>query len=161
MKTLYLVRHAKSSRDDPTLNDRDRPLNARGLDDASAMGKRLAKQRVKPDLIVSSPALRALTTAQQIAAEIGYPRKHILVDDQLYAARVADLLATIHDTDQKIGHLMLFGHNPEFSELASRLAGRPVDMATCAMAEFDYDSRSWSDVGVAVPTRFALEQPKR
>jgi phosphohistidine phosphatase len=161
MKTLYLVRHAKSSRDDPTLSDRDRPLNERGLDDASAMGKRLAKHKVKPDLMVSSPALRALTTAQRIAGEIGYPRKHVLVDDQLYAARVDDLLAVVRDTDEKIDRLMLFGHNPEFSGLASRLAGQSVDMSTCAVAEFDYDSRSWSDVGVAEPARFALEQPKR
>ncbi|HEU5294198.1 MAG TPA: histidine phosphatase family protein [Burkholderiaceae bacterium] len=161
MKTLYLVRHAKSSRDDPTLADRDRPLTDRGRDDAPVIGKRLARRRVLPDLIVSSPALRALTTAQLIAAEVGYPRKHIVVDDQLYAAGVDDLLAVIQGTDDKIDRLMLFGHNPEFSDLASRLAGHLLDMPTCSVAEFDYDSRSWSDVGAREPARTALEAPKR
>ena len=161
MKTLFLVRHAKASRDDVSLSDRQRPLNERGLDDAAAMGKRLARHRVRPDLMLSSPAVRALKTAQLIAAEIGYPRKHILVDDQLYAARLEDLLSVIHGTDTKIDRLMLFGHNPEFSELASRLAGQPVDLPTCAVAEFTYDGGSWPDVGLARPARFTLEQLKK
>ena len=75
MKTLFLVRHAKSSRDDPSLPDRDRPLDDRGKRDAPTMGKRLAKRDVKPDLLLSSPALRALTTAQLMAEEVGYKRK--------------------------------------------------------------------------------------
>jgi len=160
MKTLFLVRHAKASRDDASLADRDRPLAKRGLDDASAMGKRMARRKALPGLIVSSPALRALTTAQRIAAELGYPRKHILVDDSLYAAEVEDLLAVIHDTDPKVERLMLCGHNPEFSALASRLAGTAVDMATCAVAEFDYDGRSWADVGAIAPARTAFDAPQ-
>ena len=86
MKTLFLVRHAKSSRDDPSLPDRDRPLDDRGKQDGPKMGKRLAKRDVKPDLLLSSPALRALTTAQLIAEEIGYKLKDIVVDDRLYAS---------------------------------------------------------------------------
>ena len=160
MKTLYLVRHAKASRDDPALPDRERPLDERGLHDAARMGKRLAKHHVKPDLIVSSPALRALTTAQRIAAEIDYPRKHVLVDDSLYAAHVDDLLAVIHDTDPKVERLLLCGHNPEFSALASRLAGASIDLATCALAAFDYDSRSWADVGTIEPARAAFDAPR-
>ena len=73
MKTLFLVRHAKSNRDDPALADRDRPLAERGRKDAPEMGKRLARHDVKPDLIVSSPALRALTTAEIAASALGLP----------------------------------------------------------------------------------------
>ena len=75
MKVLYLVRHAKSSRDDPSLPDRDRPLDERGKQDAQRLGRRLAKRNVKPDLLVSSPALRARTTAQLIAKELGFERQ--------------------------------------------------------------------------------------
>ena len=100
MKTLFLVRHAKSSRDDLSLSDRDRPLDDRGKQDAPMMGKRLAKRDVKPDLLVSSPALRALTTAQLIAGELGYKRKDIVVDDRLYASSPDDLLAVIRALDK-------------------------------------------------------------
>jgi phosphohistidine phosphatase len=95
MKTLFLVRHAKSSRDDPSLPDRERPLDDRGKRDAPKMGKRLAKRDAKLDLLVSSPALRALTTAHLIADEMGYKRKDIVVDDRLYASSPDDLLAVI------------------------------------------------------------------
>src|SRR5262245_16145023 len=160
MKTLFLVRHAKSGRDDPSLPGRVRPLNERGLDDAPEMGQRLARRHVHADLIVSSPAVRALTTARLMASELGYDNTAIVIDEQLYAARVEDLLAVIRGTGKKIEQLMLFGHNPEFSDLASRLAGGRVDMPTCAVAEFRYDIQSWSDVGTIDPTRSSVDEPK-
>src|SRR5438034_8146614 len=92
MKTLFLIRHAKSSRDDPALADKDRPLNDRGKRDAPKMGKRLAKRNVAPDLILSSPATRALKTAQIIAKKLDYKRKNILVNDRLYAVEASELL---------------------------------------------------------------------
>ena len=130
MKTLFLVRHAKSSRDDPSLPDRDRPLDDRGMQDAPKMGKRLAKRDVKPDLLLSSPALRALTTAHLIAEEVGYKRKDIVVDDRLYASSADDLLAVIRALDKKLNRVMLFGHNPEFTDLAHRLSSEIIDMPT-------------------------------
>src|SRR5213594_3445645 len=92
MKMLFLVRHAKSSWDDTALPDKDRPLSDRGKRDAPKMGKRLAKRRVKPDLILSSPATRALTTAEIIAKKLDYKRKNILVNDRLYAVEASELL---------------------------------------------------------------------
>src|SRR5436189_490239 len=91
MKTLFLIRHAKSSWDDTALPDKDRPLNDRGKRDALKMGKRLAKRDVKPDLILSSPARRALRTAEVVAKKLDYKRKHIVGDDRLYAGAVHDL----------------------------------------------------------------------
>ena len=85
MKTLFLIRHAKSSWDDTALPDKDRPLNDRGRRDAPKMGERLAKRDVKPDLILSSPAVRALRTAEIIAKKLDYRRK-IVVNERLYAA---------------------------------------------------------------------------
>ena len=161
MKTLFLVRHAKSSRDDPSLPDRDRPLDDRGKQDAPKMGKRLAKRDVKPDLLVSSPALRALTTAQLIAEEVGYKRKDIVVDDRLYASSPDDLLAVIRTLDKKLDRVMLFGHNPEFTDLAHRLSSEIIDMPTSAVAEFNFDTKAWSDVGEVEPAKAVLDYPKK
>jgi phosphohistidine phosphatase len=160
MKNLFLVRHAKSSRDDPSLPDRDRPLNDRGRRDAPRMGKRLAQRGVNPDLLLSSPALRALTTAQCIADEIGHPRKDIAVDERLYASSPDDLLAVICALDDKLDRVMLFGHNPEFAELAHRLSSEIVDMPTCAVAEFHFDAKAWADVAELGPAKAKLDTPK-
>lgn len=160
MKTLFLVRHAKSSRDDPSLPDRERPLDDRGKRDAPKMGERLAKRDVKLDLLVSSPALRALTTAHLIADEIGYKRKDIVVDDRLYASSPDDLLAVIRALDNKLDRVMLFGHNPEFSDLAHRLSSGIIDMPTSAVAEYNFDTKAWSDVGEVEPAKAVLDYPK-
>jgi phosphohistidine phosphatase len=160
MKTLFLVRHAKSSRDDSSLPDRDRPLDDRGKRDAPMMGQRLAKRDVKPDLLLSSPALRALTTAQLFAKEVGYKRD-VVVDDRLYAGNPDDVLAVIGALDMKVDRVMLFGHNPEFTDLAHRLSSEISDMPTCAVAEFRFDTKVWSDVGKIEPTNVAVDRPKK
>jgi phosphohistidine phosphatase len=160
MKTLFLVRHAKSSRDDPTLPDKDRPLNERGMRDASRVGEQLAKRGAKPDLILSSSARRALTTAETVARKLDYRRKDIVVEDRLYAATPDDLLAILHKLDDKAKRVMLFGHNPELTELAHRLSGEITDMATCAVAEFAFDIKSWSNVGEQEPASAVLHDPK-
>jgi phosphohistidine phosphatase len=122
MKTLFLIRHAKSSWDDTALPDKDRPLSDRGRRDAPKMGKRLAKRDVKPDLILSSPARRALTTAEIIAKKLDYKRKNIVVADRLYSGAVHDLLNVVQKLGDKLQRVMLFGHNPELTELAHRLS---------------------------------------
>jgi phosphohistidine phosphatase len=161
MKTLFLVRHAKSSRDDPSLPDRDRPLDDRGKQAARKMGKRLAKRDARPDLLLSSPALRALTTAQLIAEEVGYKGKDIVVDDRLYASNADDLLAVIRALDKKLSCVMLFGHNPEFTDLAGRLSSEIIDMPTSAVVEFTFDTKAWSDVGEVEPAKAQLDYPKK
>ena len=161
MKTLFLVRHAKSSRDDPTLRDRERPLDDRGMRDATRMGRRLAERKVKPDRILSSPALRALTTAQLIAGEIGASRQDIDVVEQLYASTPGELLAVIRALDNRVERVMLFGHNPEFTDLARRLSPEIRDMPTCAVAEFRFETQAWADVGEVEPAKVRLDEPKK
>ena len=160
MKTLLLIRHAKSSRDDPALSDRERPLNDRGEKDAPMMGQRLAKRHVKPDLIISSPAVRARATAQAMAREIGYELRDIAIDERLYASTADVLLAVVQSLDKKLDCVMLFGHNPEMTELAQRLSGEIPDMPTCAVAEFRYDTKAWRDVGGIAPWKSMLDAPK-
>lgn len=161
MKTLFLVRHAKSSRDDPSLPDRDRPLDDRGKQDAPKMGRRLAKRDVKPELLLSSPALRAVTTAQLIAEEVGYERNAIVVDDRLYASDADELLAVIRALDKKLNRVMIFGHNPEFTDLAHRLSSEIIEMPTCAIVEFNFDTKAWSDVGERKPAKVVFDYPKK
>jgi phosphohistidine phosphatase len=120
MKRLFLIRHAKSSWADPALPDKDRPLGDRGRRDAPKMGTRLAKRDVKPDLILSSPARRALMTAEIIAK-----------NDRLYAGAVNDLLNVIHKLGDKLERVMLFGHNPE---LPSSRIGFQARSPTCQLA---------------------------
>jgi len=161
MKTLFLIRHAKSSWDDAALPDKERPLDARGKRDAPAMGERLAKRGVKPDLIVSSPAARALATAQIIAGKLDYKLKNIVVDDRLYACAADDLLKVIYEFADEQEPVMLFGHNPEFTELAHRLSSRITEMPTCAVAEFKFDAKSWSNIGRGTLATATLDYPKK
>ena len=161
MKTLFLIRHAKSSRDDPALADKDRPLNDRGKRDAPKMGKRLAKRHVKPDLILSSPATRALKTAQIIAKKLDYKRKNILVNDRLYAVEANELLNVLRKLGDAVECAMLIGHNPELTALAHRLSSKINRMPTCAVAEFAFDAKSWSRMGKDKPVNVALDYPRR
>ena len=161
MKTLFLIRHAKSSWGDTALPDKDRPLNDRGRRDAPKMGERLAKRDVKPDLILSSPAMRALKTAEIIARKLDYRRKDIVVDDRLYAVGADDLLDVIRKLGDKLERVMLFGHNPELTELAHRLSSKITHMPTCAVAEFTFDAKSWSKIGKVKPAKVTLDYPKK
>lgn len=148
MKRLTLVRHAKSSWKDRSLRDFDRPLNKRGKHDAPMMGERLAKAKVKPDLIVSSPAQRALKTARVIADAIGYPRKQISEQKSIYEASHAALLELVQRFDDTFQHVMLFGHNPAFTYLANSLIREHIEnVPTCGIVCIDFDVSSWADIG--------------
>jgi len=136
-------------------------LNDRGERDAPKMGERLANRRVKPDLILSSPAVRALATARIFAKKLGYKIKGIVEDERLYASSPDDLLEVIHELDDKHERVMLFGHNPEFSSLAHRLSSTITEMPTCAVAELAFDTTSWSAVGVQASISAALYHPKQ
>ena len=161
MKTLFLVRHAKSSRDDPKLADQQRPLTGRGRRNASDIGKRLAKRAAKPEMMLSSPALRALKTAQLMARKLRYKRQHIVVDARLYACTVADLLRVIHQLDDRLRRVMLVGHNPEMIGLARRFSREITHLPTCAVASFQFDVKSWSDIGRGSLVSLALDLPER
>lgn len=160
-RTLFLVRHAKSSWGDVALPDKERPLADRGKRDAPMMGKRLAKHQVKPDLILSSPAHRALSTAEIVANELGYKAKDIVVDDRLYATDAETLLAVIGALSDQLKCVMLFGHNPEFTDLAHRLSSAVTEMPTCAVAQFTFESKSWSAIGALKPEKVVFDYPKK
>ncbi len=161
MKTLFLVRHAKSSRNEPALQDKDRPLNNRGKRDAPKMGKRLAKREVMPDLILSSPAKRALKTAQLIAKKLDYKLQDIVVDERLYATGADELLHLIRKLGAKPKSVMLVGHNPELTELAHHLSSKITHLPTCAIAEFTIEAKSWTTIGKDKPASVVLYTPEK
>ena len=146
MKTLFLVRHGQSSWDDVKLADSERPLTDKGKSDAAKMGKRLAESEVALDLMVSSPAKRALATAEAIARKLDFKRKHIVQDERLYSGQVEDLLQLIEEVGEKHKRVMLVGHNPLLSELVLQLADKDVNLPTCAVAMLRFDTKSWAKI---------------
>lgn len=161
MKTLFLIRHAKSSWDDPAMADADRPLADRGKRDAPRMGKRLAQRDVEPDLIVSSPATRALATARIFAEQLGYKPKDVQVDRRLYPGQANELLRVIQRFDDELDRVMLFGHNPALLDLAHYLSTTITRMPTSAVAELVFDAKSWSKVDRNTLSRVTLDYPKK
>ncbi|UNP90604.1 histidine phosphatase family protein [Aeromonas encheleia] len=155
------MRHAKSSWEEVALSDRARPLAKRGQRDAPLMGKRLAKAGVKPDAILSSPACRALSTANIIAEALDLRAKSILVDERLYASDIETLLAVIGELGDPLRCVMLFGHNPEFTDLAHRFSGKITRMPTCAVVQFTFDAASWSAIAGLKPVRVLFDYPKK
>ena len=145
MKTLTLVRHAKSSWKDSSLSDRDRPLNKRGKRDAPEMGRRITDAGIRPSLIVSSPAVRAWTTAKVIANQIGYPREFLQRDSALYLASVNDILDIVVSQDAGFNNLMLVGHNPGFTDFANYLVpGLTNNIPTTGVVCVELDTDDWS-----------------
>ncbi len=163
MKRLFLIRHAKSSWGEPDVADIDRPLNSRGKRDAPVMGERLRKEhRAQPDLILSSPAKRALRTAKIIAKEIDYAEEKIEIRDSLYASGVQAMLNVIKYLDDSLDEVMLFGHNPDLTAMAHFLSNRQVDnIPTCGIFCVDFDIQSWQDLKTGKGIFKFFDYPKK
>jgi phosphohistidine phosphatase len=161
MKTLYLIRHAKSSWDDITLPDFDRPLNERGKKNAPFMGKVLNTLGIQPDLIVSSNAKRAITTAKKIAEEVGYDKSKIKEEPKIYEASVKTLLQIVNQLDDKHKVVFMFGHNPGFTDFANYLSdANLVNIPTCGIARIDFDTKHWAEVSKSTGHLSYFDFPK-
>lgn len=145
MKTLLILRHAKSSWKYPDLSDHDRPLNKRGKRDGQNMGRLLKAKELVPDLIISSTAVRAKDTASAIAKHSGYEGKTI--SEALYAAEPDAYLAVIRDLKDVYQKVMIIGHNPSIESLIETLTGEYHIMPTCALAQIEFDTEKWSAIG--------------
>jgi len=144
MKTLTLVRHAKSSWKDTRLRDIDRPLSKRGERDAPRMGKRIAAAGIRPSLIISSPAVRAWTTAKLVAAEMAYPLEFLQREDELYLASLDDLLSVVAAQETGFNNLMLVGHNPGLTDFANFLSpGLTSNLPTAGVVSVQFDRDDW------------------
>jgi len=162
MKTLVIVRHAKSSWDDLSLSDHQRPLSKRGLRDAPVMGARLADWGPPVDRVISSSATRALTTAELVTHEMGLPWDEIQIEDALYHATEEEMLDLINEQEDYLDGLMLFGHNPGMTYLAMNLSTLELDnLPTCGVVVLQFAVDSWSEIGERIATSVDLDFPKK
>lgn len=147
MKTLYLVRHAKSSWKYPNLDDFERPLNKRGRKSAPIMGKILKKLKVTPDLVISSPANRAAMTARIIAASINYPLENIRYSEAIYEFSENTLIHVVKQIDDAVNKAMVVGHNPAINGLADYIGDQPIgNIPTCGAICVELDISSWAKI---------------
>ncbi len=149
MKTLYLIRHAKSSWEDMTLTDQERPLNKRGKRDAPRIGQYLHQKKILPQLVISSPANRALSTARIICHEMGYPLTDIEINALFYTFDEAgrNILHTLSNLSGEINEVMIFGHNETFTALANRFSPEHYfdNVPTCGTVCIQFDTDEWGE----------------
>jgi phosphohistidine phosphatase len=163
MKTLTLIRHAKSSWKYPDLADYDRPLNKRGRHDAVMMAALLAARGFAPQRILTSPALRALRTAEALAAAIDLSSQRIEITPLIYGGGVQELLQLIRGLAPDETWVALVGHNPEITMLARRLSGQSIEnVPTCGVVESQFETDRWQQISAdGVPAgRFDFDFPK-
>ena len=161
MKTLMIMRHAKSSWNDPSVIDFDRTLNERGNRDAPVMGGRLAEKNPGIELIVSSPAKRARTTAGIIAAATDYPEHSILLEPDIYEASVGELLEVVRRLPEENSHVAMVGHNPGFTDLANLLSGSAIsNLPTCGIVYLEMCAPQWRNAATATAKLLELDTPK-
>lgn len=142
MKTLYILRHAKSSWNDNSIADFDRPLNVRGLNTAPFIGEVMARKDVRPDVIISSPAKRAMQTAILVKEASGL-NAPIQYDERIYEASTQTLNLLISQIGEEIESVLLVGHNPGMAGLIDYFTGRSEEMPTAAIAAIALKIDTW------------------
>jgi phosphohistidine phosphatase len=161
MKRLIVVRHAKAEKAAPRGGDIDRPLAPRGEADAVEMGRRLARCKVHPDAIVTSPAQRTLATARFIARELDFPWDEIRASRPAYLADAGDLLRLVRALDVNVESALLVGHNPGVTELAHELVrGFVQDLPTGAVVTVELPADTWAGVKRGSGSLRAYDYPK-
>lgn len=145
MKTLLVQRHAKSSWKHPEVSDHDRPLNKRGRRDAPRMGRFVAAQGLRPDVIVASTARRARRTAEEVARHAGCEGA-VQLDRRLYLASPDEIVDVVRGVAGSARRVMVVGHNPGLEDLVARLAGRRETLPTAALAALRLSIRSWTEL---------------
>ncbi len=163
MKTLYIIRHAKSSWDDLDQSDFDRPLNERGKRDAPRMGKRLKEKEIHPDLIISSPAKRAWSTSKRIAEILKYLEKNIKTEKDLYHADEETILESLRKVNDNHNVVMLIGHNPGLTDFVNTLSGDETNIdniPTCGIIAFELKIDSWKKITWGIGRLLFFDYPK-
>jgi phosphohistidine phosphatase len=165
VKRLYLLRHAKSSWDDPTLADHDRPLAPRGRRAAKVMAKHLERKGIAPELVLCSPSTRTRQTLRRIAPGLG-KKANVQIEPELYAASAPVLFDVLHEVPDEVESVMLIGHNPGIQDLALSLASAGPESTrvrgkfpTAALATLEFNG-SWRELAPASAELVSLAKPK-
>ncbi len=162
MKTLYLLRHAKSSWKYPELDDFERPLNKRGKQNAPAMGQFLQSKKIIPDIILSSPANRAAMTARIIAENLSLPPHRIKYDALIYEASSEILFEVLRSINPPVESAILVGHNPGITTFANLIANHRVgNIPTCGIYGVELNIASWQEISDKCATFKFFEYPKK
>lgn len=161
MLRLTLIRHAKTEPQHSGQEDWDRALEGRGQHDAIEMGQRLKQRKLKPEKLLASPAVRAITTAQLIGRELGFAPERIVQNERLYLASAKEMLKVIQETGGDAKHLAVVGHNPGITEFADQVAAdRSIDnMPTAAVFTLEFDIEDWSQLAWKSGTNAEFDYP--
>lgn len=160
-KQLLIIRHAKSDWGSASLTDFNRPLNRRGNANAPEMAERMVKQRIIPQLIVSSPAVRALTTAKYFAKAWHIDVEELIEEPAIYEANAKTLLSVVNKLNDQFEQIALFGHNPGLTDLANYLSnGHIYNMPTCSIVIVEFPFESWSEVSSGTGKVLLFDYPK-
>lgn len=162
MKSLFLLRHAKSSWDDPELKDFERPLSERGLWDVPTMAARFLENHKTVDCIICSPAVRAKTTAALFAENTAFPVDDVSSNPELYFAGSSMFLKAASFVDEHCDSAMLVGHNPAITEFVNAMANADIDnIPTCGLVELTLPISSWSDIQFGGASLIDFDYPKK
>lgn len=160
MKNLFIIRHAKSDWSIDGLADIDRPLNTRGYRDAHAIGKILKEKNWNPDAMISSPAIRALSTCLIISEELQFLKSGIRIEPALYESNLQKYIDVLKTVDEASNSVAFFGHNPIVSDLCSFFAKKLIDMPTCSVVQFQVSSSKWAEASHESVSFVDLISPK-
>jgi phosphohistidine phosphatase len=161
MKTLFVMRHAKSSWGEPGLDDFDRPLLEKGKKRTKNIIDFLLKKKVTLDMILTSPAVRAIETARIMAHALNLPSESIKEEKKIYTADAAQLEDLFYDLPKSVDNLLLIGHNPTMTSFANNFLEQKIDfMPTSAIVGLEFNIDDWSEIGVHKPELKFIIFPK-
>lgn len=162
MKSLYIVRHGKSAWDYDSVDDIDRPLKMRGISDGYRMAGRLLQQKLMPDLMVSSNACRAFHTATIFHRVLNMDAENLRINPGLYLSGVDGILNVIYGIDDKINSLMIFGHNPGFTEVSNYLSTMSIDnVPTTGVVNLIFDTENWVSISRDILVNESFDFPRK
>lgn len=161
-KVLHIVRHAKSSWDYQNISDNDRPLKLRGIINSYEMARRIKIRNTLPELIITSPANRALHTASIFARVIELPFSRFKIDSDLYGSDIETIINLLKNIDNNFHSVMIFGHNPEFTNLANFLSKKPIEnVPTSGIISVTFTTAEWKEIGKDTVKDVLFDFPKK
>jgi phosphohistidine phosphatase len=161
MKTLYFIRHAKSSWDYPELSDEERPLIEKGIKKTKKIGNYLSANHINADVIISSHACRALDTAKIIAKKLNYPEDKIIIEKKIYGSGIDRLFDIIFGISNEYDTAFLFGHNPTFTNIANYFLEEKIDnLPTSGLFCVQFDTNEWNAIINAPRLKNYIIRPK-
>jgi len=161
-KQLFIVRHGKSSWEYENVDDIDRPLKVKGINDAYAMAKRLESRNKHPQLIISSPANRALHTSTIFARVLKYPLNNLRLNEVIYNGGEDEILQLIKETDDSVSSVMIFGHNPVFTDLSNLFLKDELDkLPTAGITSLNFKAEKWKDISAENVSTELVDYPKK